>query len=349
VLRQCSLRHHRYNRPVPPDCLLLGRLQRETIITADNKVRIDQSGGSLLYAAAACRLWGANPGLIARVGSDYPKEWIEELAARGLDVRGLRVLDEPQDLRRFIAYKEIDQPRSDNPVRYFANLGLPFPKSLLDYEPRKPNLDSKRERSRLTLRQEDIPEAYRGAGGAHLCPLDFFSHSLMPTALREFGINLIVLEAGENYMHPTFWDEIPELVNGLALFVVRDDQLRALFAERSEDLWEMAEMLTSFNCGAVLIRTAARGLWLYDSASQLKIHLPPFPARRYDITENGSSLCGGLLAGLIQSQDFPYAVLVGTAIASLAIEGSGPFYIEETLPRLVESRIQSLKAAMKIA
>lgn len=333
--------------PAKPDCLLLGCLQRDTIITADGKVRIDQPGGNLLYAAAACRLWGANPGLVARVGSDHPADWIEKLAARGLDTRGLRRLDEPHDLRRFIFYKEIDRPRFDLPVKHFANLGLPFPKSLLGYQPPSPSLDSKRERSPLALRKEDLPEEYRGAEAAHLCPLDFFSHSLMPAALRELGVSLVTLEAGPNYMHPRFWDEIPELVNGLALFIVRDDQLRSLFSERSEDLWEMAEILASFNCRAVLIRSAARGQWLYDAESTRRFHLPPFPSRRYDITDNGSSLCGGLLAGWIQSQDLRRAFLVGSAIASLAIEGGEPFYVAETLPGLVESRVESLAAALR--
>jgi len=331
-----------------PACLILGRLQRDTIITADGHARIDQPGGNLLYAAAACRLWGMNPGLIARVGSDYPGEWTEDLAARGLDSRGIRVLDEPQDLRRFIAYKEIDKPFFDQPVRHFANLGHPFPKSLLGYQPPSQNLDSKRERTRMALRKEDIPEAYRGAEGAHLCPLDFFSHSLMPAALREFGIPQITLEAGTNYMHPKFWDEIPELVNGLTLFVVRDEQLRALFSERNEDLWEMAEMLASFNCRAVLIHSAARGQWLYEAETRRRFHLPAFPARRYDITDKGSSFCGGLLAGLVQTQDLRRAFMVGSAIASLSVEGSGPFYVADTLPGLVESRIESLEAAIKI-
>lgn len=331
-----------------PSCLILGRLQRDTIITADGKARIDQPGGNLLYAVAACRLWGVNPGLVARVGNDYPNEWVSDLAARGLDTRGLRVLDELQDLRRFIAYKEIDKPRFDQPVKHFANLGLPFPKTLLGYQPPNQILDSKRERTRLALRKEDIPEAYRDAAAAHLCPHDFFSHSLMPGALRDFGITLITLEAGNNYMHPRFWDEIPELVNGLTVFVVRDEQLRALFSERSEDLWEMAEMLTSFNCGAVLIRSAARGQWLYDVQTRRRFHLPAFPSRRYDITDKGSSLCGGLLASLVQSQDLPRAFLVGSAIASLSVEGSGPFYVADTLPGLVEARIESLQAALKI-
>lgn len=330
-----------------PNCLLFGSLTRDTIITSDGKVRIDQPGGNLLYAAAACRLWGNNPGLVTRVGSNYPRQWIQDFTQLGLDTRGIRILDSPQDHRRFIAYKDIDRASSENPVKDFANLGLPFPKTLLDYQPPKNKLDSKRERSAMTLRKEDIPEAYRGAEAVHLCTLDFFSHALLPAALREMGVKQILVEAGSHYMHPQFWDEIPGLVNGLSVFIVRDEQLRTLFSERNEDLWEMAAMIGSFNCSAVLIRTAARGYWLYETEKRGRTRLPAFPARRYEITDEGSSFCGGFLAALMQSADLQRALLAGAAISSLAIEGSGPFYVAETLPRLVESRIKSLEAAIQ--
>lgn len=331
-----------------PSCVLFGRLNRDTIITSDGKVRVDQPGGNVLYAAAASRLWGVDSGLVARAGSDYPSEWIQGLAERGLDTRGIRILNEPQDLRRFFAYKDVEHYTTENPVKHFARLGLAFPKSLLDYQAPKQKLDSKRERSSLTLRREDIPEEYRGAEAAHFCPMDFFSHALLPAALREMGIRQIMLEAGNNYMHPQFWDEIPGLVNGLSVFIVRDEQLRALFSERGEDLWEMAALLGSFNCGAVLIRTAARGYWLYETESGGRTRLPGFPARRYDITDEGSSFCGGYLAALVQSADVQRALLVGAAISSLAVEGSGPFYVADTLPGLVEARIKSLEAAIQV-
>ena len=330
-----------------PSCILFGRLNRDTIITSDGKVRVDQPGGNLLYAAAAGRLCGVNPGLVTRVGSDYPGEWIQGLAARGLDTRGIRILNETQDVRRFIAYKDVEHYTNENLVKHFANLGMVFPKSLLDYQAPKQILDSKRERSNLTLRREDIPEEYRGAEAAHLCPLDFFSHTLLPAALREIGIRQIMLEASSNYMHPQFWDEIPGLLNGISVFIVRDEQLRALFSERGEDLWEMAALLGSFNCGAVLIRTAVRSYWLYETESGRRTRLPGFPARRYDITDEGSSFCGGVLAALVQSADVQRALLLGAAISSLAVEGSGPFYVADALPGLVESRIESLKAAMQ--
>lgn len=329
-----------------PALLLLGQLQRDTILTADGRARIDQAGGNLLYAAAACRLWGSNPGLVGRVGSDFPAEWLHSLADRGLDTQGIRVLDQAQDLRRFIAYTDPFTPRYDNPIRHFGKWGLPVPKALLSY-PGPRQLDSKTERSLLALRQKDLPSAYLVAGAAHLCPLDYFSHSLMPAALREVGLRQITLEAAPAYMHSAFWNQLPNLMNGLSAFVVEEALLRALFTGRGDDLWEMIEAIAAYNCAAVLVRNAARGFWLYETASRKRTHLPPYPARSYDVTDTGSSFCGAFATELARSHDWERALVVGAATASLAAEGSGAFYVMETLPGLAESRAQLLEGALK--
>jgi sugar/nucleoside kinase (ribokinase family) len=329
-----------------PALLLLGQLQRDTVITADGRARIDQAGGNLLYAAAACRLWGENPSLVTRVGSDFPAEWLQALADRGLDTQGIRVLDQAQDLRRFIAYTDPFAPRYDNPIKHFGKWGLPLPKALLSYrDPRQ--LDSKKERSPLALRRSDLPSAYLGARAAHLCPLDFFSHSLMPAALRELGVAQITLEAAPGYMHSAFWNQLANLVNGLSAFVVEEALLRALFTGRGEDLWAMIEAIAAYNCAAVLVRSAARGFWLYEAANHKRTHLPPYPARSYDITDTGSSFCGAFATELARNQDWERAMLVGAATASLAVEGSGAFYVMETLPDLAKSRAQLLEGALK--
>lgn len=330
-----------------PACLLLGRLQRDTIITADGKARIDQPGGNLLYAAAASKLWGQEPGPIARVGSDFPSSWIENLAERGLDVSGIRVLDEAQDLRRFIAYSDLYTAHHDHPIKHFAKWGLPLPKELLGYAGPQ-GRDSKKERTPLTLRQEDIPAGFHGVDAAHLCPLDYFSHSLMPAALRAAGVKQVTLEASASYMQPAFWNEIPVLVNGLSAFIADEIRLRDLFVGRGEDLADMMEAIASFNCSAVIVRTAARGNWLYQAAGRKRIHLPPYPARTYDITDTGSSFGGAFAAELARSHDLERALLVASATASLAVEGSGGFYVMEAMPGLVESRAQLLQAALRV-
>lgn len=330
-----------------PSCLLFGRIERETILNAKGKALIDEPGGNLLYAAAAYQVWGEVPGLVCRVGNDFPREWEQALQAQRLDTRGIQRLDTAYDLRRFIAYSDLVTAHGENPIKHFARRALPFPKGLLGYQAPVEHLDSKRSRDVLSLRAEDVPAAFQGAAAAHLCPLDYFSHKLLPAALREQGTHTITLDAGRGYMHPDFLAEIPELVNGLTVFLTSEERLLTLFANRTQEIWKLIDTLGSFNCKAVVVHSLHRGQWLLDVDAHKRYQIPPYPARLSDVTHAGSSFCGGFIAGLQRTQDFLRATLYGNALQSLAMEGSGAAYVSDTLPGLAESRLQSLAAAVQ--
>src|SRR5690554_5072127 len=104
----------------PPGCLLFGRLQRDTIINAQGQALVDQPGGNLLYAATAYQVWGDVPGIVSRVGSDYPQDWEDIIQGHKIDTRGVKRLEEPQDLRRFVAYSDVFTAHRENPIKYFA-------------------------------------------------------------------------------------------------------------------------------------------------------------------------------------------------------------------------------------
>ena len=68
------------------------------------------TGGDLLYAAEGVRLWqdeGECVGLVSRVGEDYPRAWIDDLAKQGYLTAGIKVLPEDVDLRFFRAYTDL--------------------------------------------------------------------------------------------------------------------------------------------------------------------------------------------------------------------------------------------------
>ena len=114
---------------------------------------LDVPGGNLLYAAAGLRVWlpatsgnldvaagnvtatENGVGLLARVGEDYPRAWLRSFEKRGFDTRGIHILAEALDLRYFQATLESQEVQHNNPVAHFARLGLPFPRSLLGYQP----------------------------------------------------------------------------------------------------------------------------------------------------------------------------------------------------------------------
>lgn len=328
-----------------PKALFLGKLEREYLINPQNQVFIDQPGGNLLYAAAGFQLWEKKAGLLSRVGADYPVDWLRDFERRGFDIRGVRRLKEDIDLRTFMAYSDLEQIHYDRPISHFARLGMPFPKSLLGYERPLQSLDSRKKRAPLSLREKDLAEKYAGVQAAHLCSLDFFSHSLMPPALREKGISIMTMDAGAGYMHPDFWNELPNLLSGLSSFLIEEAELRVVFGQRSDDIWEMAEMLASFNCRAIVIKRGLRGAFLYEGDGKKRHRLPAYPSQAKDWTGASSSFSGGFLAGLQESEDFLRACAYGGATLSLASEGSGAFYVLGSLKGLAESRMISLSQA----
>jgi sugar/nucleoside kinase (ribokinase family) len=238
-----------------PRFILAGQLRRDFIVLPTGEAYLDVPGGNAIYAAAGLALWEPEPppGLVARVGIDYPGEWLEKFARRGIDTRGVQVLSQPVDLRSFIAFPELTTQVNEDPVAYFGKIGQPFPKSLLGYQDQS-NLSNSRNRLTITsLRQGDFIPDYLKATAAHICPIDYLTHSLLPAVLRQAGFTLVTLDPSAGYMNGSFRDDLPSLVTGLTAFLPSEEEIRALFQGRIEDLWQMTEALASYGCEIVVI------------------------------------------------------------------------------------------------
>ncbi len=328
-----------------PHYLVLGQLRREYILSADGKLHLDQSGGNALYAAGGLGLWAATDepiGLVARVGEDYPRDWLATIERKGFNTDGVKVLAEQIDLRAFYAYSDLTTRHQDDPVAHFARRGEAFPKALLGYRNQEIETERKTRLGVASLRGGDLVESYRYARAAHLCPLDFLSHSLMPAELRQAGVQTVTLDPGPGYMHSAFWDHVPGLLPGLAAFLPAEEDLRELFRGRTQDVWEMAEALSGYGCEIILITAGAHGQYLYDAAARVRYEIPAYPARVLDVTGAGDAFAGGFLAGYQQTFDPLQAALYGNVSASLAVEGRGPFFPLEALPGLQQARLETL-------
>lgn len=329
--------------------LIAGTLRRDYIITPGGEALSDVPGGSLLYGAAGIAVWASGIGLIGRVGEDYPQEWLERTSQYTLDLRGIHVLPEILDLRHFIAFPDLETRQTDSPVSHFVRLNLPFPKSLLGYTPPTPQPDSRTQPTRLTIRANQIPSDYFDATAAHLCPLDFLSHSLLPSVLRQGRITTITLDPSPGYMNPIFWDDIPMVVEGITAFLTSEEKIRSLFLGRSSDLWEMAETIGSYGCEIIVIKRQARGQYVYDHAGHNRWIVPAYPAHMVNPNGAGDAFCGGFLAGYRSSYDPLSAALHGNISASLVVEGNSPFYPLDALPGLAQARLDSLHNAVRKA
>src|SRR5436189_6187144 len=89
-----------------PNYLIFGQLTREYLLPPAGPARLDVAGGSPLYVAAGFRVWESGVGLVGRVGSDYPREWLDDCESRGIDPRGIKILGRAVDVRDFLSYTE---------------------------------------------------------------------------------------------------------------------------------------------------------------------------------------------------------------------------------------------------
>lgn len=332
-----------------PRFLIAGQLKRDYIVLPSGEIHLDVPGGNVLYAATGLAIWEPDPppGLVARVGEDYPEEWLNNFARKGFDRRGVHVLTHPVDLREFIAYSEQSTRIEEDPVAFFTRRGLQFPKILLNYQARSSTPDSRTRLSPTSIRQGDFPTAYMEATAAHICPVDYLTHSLLPPVLRQAGFTFVTLEPAAGYMNPAYRDDVPSLITGLNAFLPAEEELRMLFLGRSDDLWEMAEITASYGCEWVVIKRGERGQLLYDKTTRTRWEIPAYPIKLVDPTGAGDAFCGGFQAGYERTFDPLMAVLHGNISASMVMEGFGPYYALEALPGLAQARLDSLRHSVR--
>jgi cytidine kinase len=335
-----------------PELVIAGTLRRVYLLPPSGRPLLDVPGGDLLHAAVGAAAWkqarDSEIGLLGRVGEDYPHEWLRSFEQRGFRVDGIRILPQPIDLRAFYAYMDVSTAQRNNPVTHFARLGIPYPKSLLGYQP-----PSNQTRPRTPAADApipaDIPSAYHMAQAVHICPLDYLTDSRLITTFRQAGTTLITLDPPASLMAPVSLEDVYSLMHGLAAFLPSEEELRALFWGHTDDLWEMTEALAAYGCDFIVVKCGAHGQMLYDSLAKKRWEIPAYAARLTDLTGAGNSFCGGFLFGLLRTRDPLRAVLHGSVSASLTVEGSGAFHALDALPGLAQARLDSIASLARQA
>jgi sugar/nucleoside kinase (ribokinase family) len=332
-----------------PQYVIAGQLRREYLLPPEGRPVIDAPGGNLLYAASGAGVWEQGVGLVSRVGEDYPHEWLRQFAGRGFSSEGIRMIPEALELRSFRAYTDPLTSQTANPVSHFVRLGLPFPKSLLGYQPPASGADSRTHPAPDSPRITDVPQAYLEAKAVHLCPTDYVSHTQLFPLFRSAGAITITLDPSPGYMLPALLMQLKSLLRGLTAFIPSEEEMRALFWGRTDDLWAMIEEVGSWGVELVIVKRGGLGQWLYDSSRKRRFEIPAYPVRTVDPTGAGDAFCGGFLIGYAESFEALRGAMFGNVSASLAVEGSGAFFALDALPGLARARLDSLTELIREA
>jgi len=341
--------------PARVDYAIVGGLRDDYFITPDGEAHLHQLGGNALYAAVGAQVWARQPaqppakavGLISRVGVNFPPEWLDEIARRGIDVGGIVVRPEPLDTRTFYAYLSLDVRDDTHPAAHFRRIGQALPAALAGYATSTEGQEDRNTFSPRGVRPEEVALDYLEARAFHLAPYDFSVHAAMPGLVRRRPGRLLTCDPSIRYMLPRYAQEAGEIIRELDAFLPSEAETRAFFGSALDDLWQAAEAFGAMGARCVVLKIGARGQYVYDSGSRRKWHVPAYPSRVVDVTGAGDAYCGGFLVGLAETRDPLEAALRGCVSASLVVEGTGALYALDATREQMDTRLETLRQAVK--
>ena len=272
------------------------------------------AGGDALYASLAVSAWGATPTLVTLVGDDYPRAYLDRMAALGVDIAAVRTTDGPT-VHYLVTY-------AADGNRTFEWVGL-------------------EERLLLTSPVEsDYNAALDGADWLHL--------AAMPIEAQEIGVAAgratrtpMSLDPHEEYT-VGFEHRVRRLVDGV-VFMPSELEARLLFpdidvADPVAFGFAVSERLDAWRPAAVAVKLGPLGSVV--RVNERSIHVPALPAEVVDPTGAGDAYCGGFVVGWLVTRDPAVAAACGSVAAAETVGVFGAF--RETPPPTPRERIANV-------
>jgi len=277
------------------DLVVAGNLLVDDIVYPDGRTRMGEAGGAALYAALAASLWGAKVGIASVRGEDYPIAALDALAARGVDLTGVRALDGP-GVRTWLLYEERGR-------RVIHRLGSP------SHEVVSP-------------RPVDFPASYRDARAIHIAPMPFEIQSALVQGLAPSRETALSLDPHEPIREQNLEAWRAVLANVDALFVSEDELLLpAAVLDPRVALRALAG--AGGRLRFVAFKRGRAGGLLYDARERAFMEWPPVPRLSGDPTGAGDAFAGGFLAAIVAGRTLESALDQAIVSASFALEDWG--------------------------
>jgi ribokinase len=302
-----------------PDLAVLGNLILDDVVLPDGTTRMGQPGGAALYAALGARLWQVEVGIVSVVGEDYPREILDTIAGRSIDLAGVRRFAGPT-LRTWLLYEGRRRRvvhRLDGPSHAEVSPG-----------------------------PGDLPAGWRPRG-CHLAPMPFtIQRQLVGKLARRPGLTLsldpyeLVREEALAGWH--------ELLAGVDLLFLSEDEMELAggLAEPESALRRLAGPPGRLSC--VLYKQGRRGGLAFDVRGDRFRRWQAAPTAVVDPTGAGDAFAGGLLAGRLLGDPPAAAIARGLVSASFALAGPGPRGLLAAAPADAVDRLDGLAQSPQV-
>jgi sugar/nucleoside kinase (ribokinase family) len=284
------------------DVAVVGHFAIDSIRLPSRSAPFVVLGGSVTYVSFVTKRLDATVSIISKVGGDFPEAYLWWLGEEGIDLSGVTKLANEQTTRFELRYRK-------------------------DLSNRTLKLTSKAS----AINVSDLPKSLR-AKAVHVAPIaGEISYevverlkgcaevlSLDPQGLlRRFGKTGKVTPRGK------VDKRLFSLIN---IYKSSGDEISALTGH--SDLKSAIKAVHDFGVDTVLVTLGAKGAVLSVLGTLYKI-----PACRssvlVDPTGAGDAFIGGFLTEYIRQKDSLWCACVGSAAASLVVEGIGPTFFGE--------------------
>lgn len=299
----------------PFDVVIAGNLLIDDLVFADGHTLMGEPGGAALYATLAASLWGVRVAVMSVAGSDYPASALATLAARGVDLAGLRRTTTPS-LRTWLLYEKAGR-------QVIHQLGHPT-------------------HVEVSPRPEDWPASWGAPRVFHVAPMPFATQAEWTRHLARSrsgsGATFVSLDPYQPFHEGNLdaWREA--LADVDALFVSEDDLLPPL---SESDPARLCARLFAGRLETVAFKRGPRGGRLFERRAGAAHEWTAHADTVVDSTGAGDAFAGGYLAAIAAGKSRDVGIEQGVVAASFALEAWGARGLLAADARRAEERRQA--------
>lgn len=268
-------------------------------------------GGAGTYIAIASSYFQPTQNIVSVVGEDFPKEMIEKLESRGVNVEGLQVKEGEKTF--FWSGKYHNDMNTRDTLVTELNV-------LEHFDP-------------------IIPASYQGAEYVMLGNLSPQVQSTVIERLAERP-KLVAMDT-MNFWMDIAMEDLKKTLTMVDVLIINDEEARQLSGEYS--LVRAARVIRDMGPKYLIIKKGEHGALLFHGENIFSA--PALPLEEvFDPTGAGDTFAGGFMGYIAATDDYSFenmkrAIIAGSALASFCVEKFGTEKLENITKEEVDARI----------
>lgn len=273
------------------EVLIVGSIGLDDIQTPFGKL-LNTLGGSAVYSSISSSFF-AKTGVVGIVGTDFPKEHLDLMQRRGIDIKGIEIKE--GKTFRWSGKYEFDLNTAET-LKTELNV-------MQDFNP-------------------IIPDEYKEAEYVFLGNID---PELQLNILKQIKKPKLVVSDTMNYWIENKKDKVLEVIKKVDIALMNDGEARELF--NTANLIKAAREILKLDSDYAIIKKGEHGAIMFTEKTNFS--LPGYPLEDIkDPTGAGDSFAGGFIGYLAKTKDLSEtnmrkAMVYGSIVASLEAEGLG--------------------------